>query len=194
MDDKNNTGLHELTLSLDCGTLRVTPDGKRVSAFDVITATGDKSARKTWERIGQDYPEVVAQCHDFTFSGQGQRPTPTVDREGFVLLTMVLPGKGGDLFRLKYKDIVIAYLDGRLISKDLPALCLLASQESSRVLSTQGPKALAAQLEKSALGDSQAAFAAVALYDRLREAGLVASSQEKPSTQMSLFNGKGAAS
>lgn len=80
--------------------LRVTEDKKRISVFDIIAATGDKNAHKTWERVTESFPEVLANCQNWKFPGVRQRETPTVDKRGLYHLLFVLPGKRIAPFRV----------------------------------------------------------------------------------------------
>jgi hypothetical protein len=168
--------INDLTLHLECGTLRVTPDGKRVAAYDVIKATGAGNPKQVWADLGEKYPEVVRLADHFQFAGQGQRPTPTVDREGFILLTMVLPGEGGATFRLKYKDIVIAWLEGRLVGQISPEVryrqVLLKADE---LLVENAPALLQVAFEKAKGGSLGALRAGLALIETLRRGSLLTS-------------------
>lgn len=168
--------ISELTIHLDAGkVLRVTPDGKRVSAFDVISAAGHKSPREIWKRIAETYPDVVTGCDDFTFFGRGQKPTPTLDRRAFVRLTFVLPGKTGDLFRLHYLDIVLAWWDGRSPkSTDLHRQALASIDSLTYENALPMMKVLVEKAVAGSVGACRAYFAAV---ESLRRGALLTSLQ-----------------
>jgi hypothetical protein len=92
--------------------IRFTPDGW-ISVYDGISAVlrmsegldsgiewrslekkrFDDLARKQWERIQDKYSEVVTRCHNFRFSGKGQRDTPVADLQTFGEILVVLPGQ-----------------------------------------------------------------------------------------------------
>ena len=58
--------------------LRVTNETpKRVSVYDVISIVKNTSeSRKVYKRLIIEYPEVVTNCHNIKFEGQGQKETP----------------------------------------------------------------------------------------------------------------------
>lgn len=105
--------MSDLTLfEIGGGQVRVTPEG-RASVFDLIrVACEDSNPRTTWTRLSADYPEVVAASYNLTFPGAGQRPTPTVDAEGWIRLSMLLPGHKAAAWRAQYADLVTRYLRG----------------------------------------------------------------------------------
>lgn len=73
--------------------VRLTKDG-RISVYDgIVFTTGDTNPRKTWKRLNEQYPEVVAKCYNFKFPGRGQRETPVADLEGFTEILVLLPGR-----------------------------------------------------------------------------------------------------
>jgi hypothetical protein len=95
--------------------VRVTPDKKAVSIFDlIVVATGDPNPRTTWKRIQESYPEVVARCYNFKFQGKGQRETPVANKEVVVEILLVLPGQKAAQFREGAAKILIRYLEGDL--------------------------------------------------------------------------------
>lgn len=94
----------------DNGEIRVTEDG-RYSVFDVIKFCGKGGERKVWERLCTQFPEVVAKCHNFKFSGQGQRETPVAGREGILYIIGLLPGAVGRSYREASAKVFLAYLD-----------------------------------------------------------------------------------
>ena len=68
-------------------TIRITPDGKRVSAIDLVSLASDQTkenASFTFNRLRDRYDEVCTNIADFKFPGRGQRETPTLDAEGVV--------------------------------------------------------------------------------------------------------------
>lgn len=93
--------------------IRVTPDDC-YSVLDLIRfccqyASGGE--RKAWKRIMADYPEVVAKCHDFKFSGAGQRKTPVTNRAGVLYIIGLLPGAIGRSYREDSAKVFLQYLD-----------------------------------------------------------------------------------
>lgn len=80
--------------------LRITPDKKRISVFDVIKATGSKNPHQVWADTTKDFPEVLQKTEDWKFPGARQRETPTVDKRGLYHLLFVLPGKRIAPFRV----------------------------------------------------------------------------------------------
>ena len=90
--------------------IRVTPDG-RFSVYDVIKFCGCSGERKVWERLSERFPEVVAKCHNFKFSGKGQRDTPVTDRAGIMQIIGLLPGSVGRSYRESAAKVFVAYLD-----------------------------------------------------------------------------------
>ncbi len=97
--------------------LRMTPDRKWVSVFDVLKAIGyaNTSERIEWGRISKMYfSEVVTLCHNFKFPGQGQRDTPCLNAVGVVkLITSWLPSSSiTKKFRDKAAEVVVRYLGG----------------------------------------------------------------------------------
>ena len=90
--------------------IRTSPDG-RYSIFDVIRFCGKTGERKVLERLIQQHPEVVAKCHNFKFSGRGQRETPVADREGIAYIVGLLPGAVGRAYREAAAKVFLAYLD-----------------------------------------------------------------------------------
>lgn len=103
----------------DFGTeVRFTDDG-HVSVYDAITfATGDKNPRKTWGRLSEQYPEVVAFRYNFKFPGKGQRETPVTDFQGFLEILVVLPGRLAARVREEAVRTLIRAMDGDLTLVD----------------------------------------------------------------------------
>lgn len=96
---------------LDNAEIRRTPDG-RASVYDLIEAAGQqKSPRKVWQRLKASHPEVVTKCHDFKFSGRGQKETPVTDRQGWAYIIGLLSGVVGHKYREEAANLVIRYLD-----------------------------------------------------------------------------------
>jgi hypothetical protein len=96
---------------LDNAKIRRTPDG-RCSVYDLIAVVGgQKNPRKAWERLIASYPEVVAPCYNFKFTGKGQRETPVITREGWAYILGLLPGVVGHQYRQEAANLVIRYLD-----------------------------------------------------------------------------------
>ena len=58
---------------------KVTLGGEQAaSVYDAIAAVKSRSCNPMveYKRLAERYPEVVASCYHFQFSGQGQRETP----------------------------------------------------------------------------------------------------------------------
>lgn len=64
----------------DNNEIRVTVDG-RYSVYDVIRFCGKKNPRDAWNRLKNEYSEVVEKVSLHKFPGRGQRETPITDRE-----------------------------------------------------------------------------------------------------------------
>lgn len=95
------------------GSVRVTPDGRRISVFDTISVfSGITNPWTAWNNLCKAHPEVLQTVEVFQFPGKGQRSTPTMDRTGICMLIMVLPGKGAADTRRRFADIIVAYMDG----------------------------------------------------------------------------------
>lgn len=98
--------------------VRFTDDG-RVSVYDAITfITGDRNPRKTWERLGEQYSEVVAKCYNFKFPGRGQRNTPVADLQVFLEILVVLPGRLAARVREEAVRTLIRAMNGDLTLVD----------------------------------------------------------------------------
>ena len=71
-------------------------DPPRVAVYDVLQAVTGCSAKDCthiYARVLAGYPEVLAGCQNFKFSGRGQRETPVADARATVDIIMVLPGR-----------------------------------------------------------------------------------------------------
>lgn len=96
---------------LDNASIRRTPDGK-CSVYDLMSIVSEsKHYRKTWLRLCRQNTEVVAKCHYFQFPGQGQKPTPVVDRDGWSYIFFLLPGLLGQKYRKHAGELILRYLD-----------------------------------------------------------------------------------
>jgi hypothetical protein len=111
--------------------VRFTPDG-RISVYDGISTVlrmsegldsgiewrslekkrFDDLARKQWERIQDKYSEVVTRCHNFRFSGKGQRDTPVADLQTFGEILVVLPGQIAARIRSEAVQTLIRAMKG----------------------------------------------------------------------------------
>jgi hypothetical protein len=146
----------DLILHLEGGDYRVTPDGQRMAVYDLIKgALGVENPRVTWADLCARYPEVVGFSYDFQFPGQGQRPTPTVDREGFARIMLLLPGQSAARFREKVAPLILRYMDGEEIN--------------ARVAAAPTPKQLPQTPSEAALAISQQA---ADILDKARAAGV----------------------
>jgi uncharacterized lipoprotein YbaY len=76
--------------------IRTTPDGKWMSVFDLVKGIAeDSNPHRVWEKGSTELVELLGEnLKEHTFPGQGQRPTPTVNREGFVVLLRYLLTSG----------------------------------------------------------------------------------------------------
>ena len=107
------TSTNIIELAIGDAQVRITPD-KRVSVFDVLkAAVGKKNPHQAWKDLQQQNPEVLRLADNFKFPGSGQRPTPTVDKNGFSEIMMLLPGAKAAEFRRRSADIVIKIPRGR---------------------------------------------------------------------------------
>lgn len=96
---------------LDNAAIRRTPDGK-CSVYDLIATVGNqKNPRQAWNRLVEQYPEVVPKCDNFKFPGKGQRKTPVTNREGWAYILGLLPGVVGRKYRESAANLVTRYLD-----------------------------------------------------------------------------------
>ena len=105
-------GLREGSL----GSIRKTPETPpAVSVFDVIascTGTALRDCPQVWRRLLEKHAEVMTNCHDFQFAGQGQRPTPVADSRGITEIIMLLPGRAAAQFRKRSADLIVRFLGG----------------------------------------------------------------------------------
>jgi hypothetical protein len=91
--------------------IRVTPDGQ-TSVFDFIRVVGGSSQpRKVFQRLSEQYPEVVSICHNFQFPGQGQRLTPVAGKEGILQILGLLPSAVGRKYRAVAAKLVLAFYE-----------------------------------------------------------------------------------
>lgn len=98
-------------LAFPDGEVRTTPD-KRVSVTDVIQlATGIKNPAMTWSLIKKEFPEILNFVDNFKFPGSRGAGSPVVGKEGFIKLTMVLPGDGGKRFREQYTEMILRVME-----------------------------------------------------------------------------------
>ena len=104
---------------LNDGTVRqirkTAEDPPRASVIDtivVITGRSQANSNHTWQRLSQSFSESLSSVTNFTFSGQGQKPTPVADARTMVEIVMVLPGRMAATHRRKAADILVRYLGG----------------------------------------------------------------------------------
>lgn len=102
-----NIALHEFG-----GEIRCTEAGQP-SVFDMIRVIGGKKdSRKTWKRLCEQHPEVVAKCHGFKFPGRGQQVTPVAsDKEAAYYILGLLPGAAGKTYREQAANLFVRYLN-----------------------------------------------------------------------------------
>lgn len=96
--------------------IRRTEDG-RASVLDLLRAVGagKSSAKMTWQRIQEKYPDVVTDCDSIKFpdsKGRKINATPVVDLEGWLKILSVVPGAMGASYREKAANLVCRYLKG----------------------------------------------------------------------------------
>ena len=65
-----------------------------------------------YQRLAQNFPDVLTECINFKFSGRGQKETPVTDARGIVDIIMVLPGKAAASVRRQAADVLVRYLGG----------------------------------------------------------------------------------
>lgn len=95
------------------GSVRVTPDGRLASVFDVIAVfSSTKNPHKAWRDLCSAHPDILTSSKDVRFPGKKQKATPAMDRTGICMLVMVLPGRRAATMRRRFADIVVAYMDG----------------------------------------------------------------------------------
>ena len=94
--------------------VRVTKENpRRVSVYDLIAAvTAAKDPHSAFKRLAEQHTEVPALCRNYTFSGQGQRPTPVTDVRGAVMIINVLPGPAAAKFRFTIADVFVRFMGG----------------------------------------------------------------------------------
>lgn len=84
-----------------------------IAVFDLLQHVAKKKAeRKVFERISEQHPEVVTYCHDFQFSGRGQRSTPSIPLRKVVSLLQVTPGEAGNAVRTESAELLCRYIGG----------------------------------------------------------------------------------
>lgn len=108
-----------LLAPIDNTKIRMTEDG-RVSVFDIIQFIADKKApHKVWERLCADFPEVLTKCHNFKFTGRGQRETPVADAKTTLeILSLVKRSKVGAKIREEAFDKLARFLNGDITLAD----------------------------------------------------------------------------
>jgi hypothetical protein len=63
----------------------------RVSVYDVlgmVTGYARDDRSRLFQRLCEQFPEVLTICQDFRFAGRGQRDTPVTDAEGITQIIM----------------------------------------------------------------------------------------------------------
>jgi hypothetical protein len=65
-----------------------------------------------WERLKNQYPIVVTKCDNFKFPGKGERETLVTNRDGFLEIMALLPGRMGDHVRQELIDTYLRWIDG----------------------------------------------------------------------------------
>ena len=99
-------------------TVRVTTiDGVQyLSIRDIIMCVCSKDANQAgavWRNMGsRNKEELWEHVTEFQFHGPGQSEQPVITLEGALILLVFLPGKKALLYKRKFADIIIRYLDG----------------------------------------------------------------------------------
>lgn len=77
-----------LTVDLNDGPVRFTPDG-RIAVLDAIRAlTLSEQPGLIWEDLQKRHPEILNHCADYRF--QGEESLPIIDREGWEAMWFML--------------------------------------------------------------------------------------------------------
>ncbi|KAK9827066.1 hypothetical protein WJX74_005350 [Apatococcus lobatus] len=104
-------------------TVRITPDGKKVSIIDIImvvsftddngklTPSARTNSLTCLNRLCSDHPEVSSLRGNFKFPGQGQRETPVTGRKGILQIIALLRGKRAAKYRERTAQLVEQYID-----------------------------------------------------------------------------------
>lgn len=80
--------------------IRYDPETKMGSVLDVVQlVTGQRNGSQLFQRITEQYPDVISRCDDFKFPGQGQRPTPVAHVNTLVEIAWLCPGQNAKEFR-----------------------------------------------------------------------------------------------
>jgi len=89
---------------------------KMVSVYDVLSIISERPNQvwTSYKRICDENPEVKEYQYTYQFLGQGQRPTPVVDAQGFHLIAMAASGVRARQFRMKAADVLHKVLEGNL--------------------------------------------------------------------------------
>ena len=90
-------------------------DPPRIAVYDVlqlVTGCSAQHSTQVYQRLAQNFPDVLTECVNFKFSGRGQRETPVTDARGIVDIIMVLPGKAAATVRRQAADVLVRYLGG----------------------------------------------------------------------------------
>ena len=97
---------------------RIRKLGSVVSVYDVIRAVTGQSlgtCRKTWQRLTETHPELVAICTPYKFNKTGRgshQESAGADASGITTVLMVLPGHAAAEFRKSAARVVVRYLGG----------------------------------------------------------------------------------
>jgi Protein of unknown function (DUF3627) len=100
--------------------IRITPDKRYASAIDFISAVSDnKSPRNVWIAVSKRIKQlpdintdIRSMVSSYSFPGQGQRPTPTINARGIIEMFWLIPGKKVQLFRRNCGSILVRFLGG----------------------------------------------------------------------------------
>ena len=84
------------------------------SVYDAIAAVKGRSSnpKVEYKRLAERYPEVVATCYHFQFSGQGQRETPVANAKTLVQIIFLLPGEVAAKVRTEASRVFVDFLGG----------------------------------------------------------------------------------
>ena len=83
-------------------SIRYDPLTKKGSVLDVVqlvTQCGQANATKVFQRITDQFPELLPRCQNLKFPGRGQRPTPVAFLKDLIEIAWLCPGKHAKEFR-----------------------------------------------------------------------------------------------
>lgn len=112
-------------------TQRIRQDNNRISILDTIRVIGGrKNPTEVWNRIIEEFPEVIDFSTTYKFAGKGQRNTPVTDREGILQIIGLLPGTVGKKYRKEAAKLFLQFLD---VPEEVAKQAILKLQDSEKV-------------------------------------------------------------